>query len=166
MSASSDAERFFNAFMVLRENDSAIQAEMKNLAAKHNKNLSSDHPPVSAIGLPNMRHTLGVETVCLAFAVELYIKDLFISSGLAVPRSHHIRKLFEQLPESIQNSVFSAHSSGEYGWTLEGFKGMLDMISRGFENYRYLYETNHATYHTGFAVKFIQSLKIASDSLR
>lgn len=57
------AERFFNAYEVLRENDEALIDRLSN---------SSGNRPAETIF--GARLTMGVGIVCLAFSVELYIK--------------------------------------------------------------------------------------------
>ena len=63
-------------------------------------------PPVAGIG-PSV--------VCLAFSIELYFKDLYDALKIKPPRGkdgHDILKLFEELPENIQQEIFS---HGEIG---------------------------------------------------
>jgi HEPN domain-containing protein len=143
------AEDFFNAYLVLKENNEA------------------KHP------------TVGVEIVCLAFSVELYIKDLHFAIKGEALRGHDIRKLFEALPEQIRQEIF-AHDSisqnpfitrgdifsikrftGTYS-AYDGFIDHIDAISKGFEKWRYSYESTTLQYDVSFALAFIDALKSAA----
>jgi hypothetical protein len=86
------AEDFFNAYLVLKENNEALIERL------------SDSPGKLIIGTKELstRPTMGVEIVCLAFSVELHIKDLHYAIKSEPPRSHNILELFEKLPEQIK----------------------------------------------------------------
>lgn len=159
MNCRMQADSFYNAFLVLRENDQAIGNQMQLAAQEYNKTLPEGQEPIHSIQVPNMRFTLGVDIVCLAFAVELYIKDIHLRVSGYAPKGHKIIKLFESLPEEVQTEILRIHSIEQYGWTMGAFKKMITVISDGFENWRYSYETNNLSYQSGFATEFINSLK-------
>ena len=59
------AEHFYNAFKVLQANNEALIDRLENSLTVPSQK--------SALGI---EPTMGVEVVCLAFSVELYIKDV------------------------------------------------------------------------------------------
>ena len=81
-----------------------------------------------------------MDIVCLAFSVELYIKDLHFALEDKAPRGHDIIKFFEKLPENIQQNILTYHSIRKYGWRFKAFKQEIKAISNGFEKWRYSYE--------------------------
>ncbi|HSD97097.1 MAG TPA: hypothetical protein VLB06_08140 [Sulfuricaulis sp.] len=77
------AEHFLNAFEVLKESNEALIDRLAN---------SPGNP--SAAKAFGARPTMGVDIVCLAFSVELYVKDLHYAITHEAPRGHHILTLF------------------------------------------------------------------------
>lgn len=100
MSLQTQAENFFNAFEVLRENNETL---IDRLANSSEKRLVGEK-------MLGTRSTMGVDIVCLAFSVELYIKDVHHAIYGKAPRGHKILKLFEELPEQIQQEIFAYDS--------------------------------------------------------
>ena len=153
MSIQMQADDFFNAYLVLKENNETI------------------HP------------TMGVAIVCLAFSVELHIKDLHLAIKGEAPRGHDILKLFEALPEQIRQEIF-AHdsisknpfitrgdmfSSKRFTGAYRAYDGFIDhvkAISNGFEKWRYSYESTTLKYDISFASAFIDALKAAARRAR
>lgn len=150
------AEHFFNAYQVLSENNEAMIERLANSSGK------------SLIGTKMLgtRPTMGVDIVCLAFSVELYIKDVHYAVKGKAPRGHDILKLFEELPEQIQQEIFAHHTITEYGWSFVEFKREIKAISDGFEKWRYSHEVTTLRYNTYFALVFIESLKSAAGGAR
>ncbi len=150
------AEDFFNAFKVLRENDESFFENQANSSGK----------PLIGTKKQGTPPTMGVTIVCLAFSVELYIKDVHYAIKGKPPRGHNILKLFEQLPEKNQQDIFTHRSIIEYGWSFEEFKREIIAISDGFEKWRYSYEATTLRYNEYFALAFIAALKSAADTVR
>lgn len=167
------AEEFYNAYLVLKENNEAL---IERLA---------DSPGKPIIGTKELgtRPTMGVEIVCLAFSVELYIKDLHCAIKSEPPRSHNILELFEKLPEQIQQEIFSYDAISQNPFftrgnilstkrfasdfsAYDGFLEQIEAISDGFEKWRYSYESAALQYDTSFALAFIESIKSAADEVR
>jgi hypothetical protein len=149
------AEHFFNAFEVLRESNELL---IDNLA-----NSSATPQAGKKFGLCP---TMGVEIVCLAFSVELYIKGLHYAITNEAPRGHNILALFKKLPEKIQQEVFSFRSISEYGWSFPEFEKQIEAISDSFEKWRYAYEVTTIRYNSYFALVFIEAIKSATASER
>lgn len=129
---------------------------------------------------------MGPSIVCLAFSIELYIKDVYDAIKEEPLRSHSILKLFEKLPENIQIEIFSHGEIGtENPWVVFGSPfapkcsrnniGITDLfiyeiqaISNAFTDWRYSHEGKRASlnYNSGFALSFIKALKSTSDKIR
>lgn len=173
MSIQMQADDFFNAYLVLKDNNEALMKRLQN-------NPGKPHIGTKELGT---RITGGVEIVCLAFSVELYIKDLHFAVTGEAPHGHNILKLFEKLPEQIQKEIFSYESISQNPFFLRGdsffpktfasdftpFDGFIDQIkaiSDGFEKWRYSYESAALRYDSSFALAFIESIKAATGEVR
>ena len=156
MSPKIQAEYFFNAYQVLRENDEAM---IKNLE-------SSPGKPLIGTKMLGTRPTVGIYIVCLAFSVELYIKDVHYALESKAPRGHDILRLFEKLSEQIQQEIFAHHSISKYGWSFDEFKQEIKAISDGFEKWRYSYEITTLRYNIYFALVFIEAIISVADAVR
>ena len=144
---------FFNAYEVLMESNQA-------LIDKHSN--STDTPSLEkAFGT---RPTMSVAIVCLAFSVELYIKYLHYKITKESPRGHDILKLFLNLPESVQQRIFTYHSIAKYGWNFSQFKNEIQAISDGFKKWRYSHEYTSLQYNNYFALVFIEAIKSVAAS--
>lgn len=156
MAISSQAEYFLNAFYILKRNASALEAIQTQRAQEHNaKNPNAN---VQAIGNSGDLQTGVVDFVCLAFAVELYLKAVFEILG-SKKRGHKIHELFNKLPSDIQNTIFRIHMQNVHGATLDSYKKQMRIIRNGFEEFRYSYEYKELSYHTGFALKMIDAMR-------
>ena len=169
MSIQMQADDFFNAYLVLKENSKALMERLEN------------NPGKPLIGTKELgtRITGGVEIVCLAFSLELYIKDLLCAVKSKAPREHNILKLFKKLPEHIQQEIFAYDAisqnpfftrgnifstkrfSSDYS-PYDGFIDKIQEISNGFEKWRYSYESAALHYDISFALAFIESIKSAA----
>lgn len=121
--------------------------------------------------------------VCLALAVELYIKDLhFLLRGDA-PKKHDIFKLFDSLPQSIQQEICDHTSIRENPLMTKGdllspkyysqtynrhdrFIDQMKAISSGFQKWRYSYESTILTYDSSFALALINAIKSVANNTR
>ena len=127
------------------------------------------------------RPTLGVNIVCLALAVELYIKDLHFAWCGEAPRGHDILRLFESLPDNIKQKIFSHDSialnpyatrsstmlSGKRSANAyNGFIEQIKLISDGFVKWRYSYETVTLQYNAWFAEALIKAMISTANKLR
>ncbi|HTE39783.1 MAG TPA: hypothetical protein VK629_03080, partial [Steroidobacteraceae bacterium] len=88
MKIRTQADDFFNAYRVLRESNDTLFAQ----AQKTGEKVPVDSKAFGA--LPAM----GPSVVCLAFSVELYVKDLHFALNNKAPRGHSILKLYAKLP--------------------------------------------------------------------
>lgn len=132
---------------------------------------------------------VGPSVVCLAFSIELYFKDLYDALKMKPPRGkdgHSILKLFEGLPEKIQQDIFSHGEIGTQNpWVVFGSpfapksgaknKGITDLfiyeiaaISDGFTDWRYSHEAKRAAlhYNGGFALSLVKAVKSVCDKIR
>lgn len=149
------AERFFNAFEVLHESNQALINRLSNP--------SGITPAEKVFGT---RPAMGVDIVCLAFSVELYIKDLHLAIAREVPRGHNILELFKKLPERVQHEVFTYRSIANYGWSFPQFEKEMRDISDGFEKWRYSHEVTTVRYNNYFALVLIEAIKSIAASAR
>ena len=150
MRCQSQAEGFFNAYELLTKNN---QAYMEQEASEKNST--------------SIRQTFKTDIVCLAFALELFLKDLyFVVNG--VPLSgHKIHKLFDQLTEEIQEEIFQHHPENYFITAcfmypgkspLDKFKSKIRHYGDGFVKWRYSHEHLALFYETSFVVGLIQSI--------
>ncbi len=103
------ADDFYNAYQVLREHNESLIDRLSK---------SSSNP--SAETILSARPSMGVDIVCLAFSVELYIKDLhFVLKGEA-PRGHDILELFKKLPENIRQKILDHDSISQNPFIYSG----------------------------------------------
>lgn len=167
------ADDFFNAYLILSENEEALASRLESLAGK----------PLEGTKELGTRHTGGVSIVCLAFSVELYIKDLHFALKGKPPYGHNILELFEKLPRHIKQEVFDHDSISQNPFVTRGdifspkkftndysaYDGFIDQvksISGGFEKWRYSYESTSLRYNIWFALALIESVKEAADNIR
>jgi len=167
------AEDFFNAYLVLKENNEVFIVRQAN-SSEYLRN------ETNAIG---MHPAIGVEIVCLAFAVELHVKDLHFAVNGKAPHGHNILELFEKLTEQIQQEIFThdsisqnpcftrgdlfsakRHASSDSAY--DGFIYQIKAISDGFEKWRYSYERRSLRYDVSFALAFIEAIKSATGTVR
>ncbi len=139
------AQDFLNAYKILRESNDVL---MKRKVGQAEKDAETAYGACPA---------MGIDIVCLAFSVELHLKELNrVVSGMA-PRGHNIAKLFKALPISVQQEVVSHHSIAQYGWSDSQMQRELLSISDGFEKWRYAYENTALRYNIYFAEVLIEA---------
>jgi hypothetical protein len=127
---------------------------------------------------------MGPSVVCLAFAVELYLKDLHHVVNGKARWGHNICKLFEALSEGTRQKVFSHKSISEnpfmsrgdifstqyYSSTYTAYDRFIDQlkgISDGFEKWRYAHEVDGAQkYDSSFALTLITAISSTADNIR
>lgn len=163
MAIDTNAKLFLNAFYVLDGHERETQERQRQRALAYNA--ANPGSSSESIGHESDRHVMGVDFVCLAFSVELYLKAVFEVLGES-QRGHNIRALFEKLPENTQLELFELHRQGAYGETLETYKSQMDVISNGFEQFRYSYEHKSLSYHRGFALQMVQAMQKFIDNKR
>lgn len=144
---------FFNAYKVLSESNAALIGRLSNSATK---------PPEIFGTLPAM----GVEVVCLAFSVELYMKSLLRLIEGKPPRGHNILELYRRLPKQVQQEIYIHPSIANYGWSPSEFERQITAISDGFEKWRYAHEFGTVGYNSYFALVFIEAMKSAIAAAR
>lgn len=167
------ADDFFNAYRVLQESNEAAIDKLSKLAGK----------PLEVSKAFGTLPAMGVTVVCLAFSVELYIKDLYYALKIKPPRSHKILELYKGLPEQIQQKIFSHDSISGNPFVARGnifspeiftsaysaYDGFIDQIkaiSDGFEKWRYSYESTTLHYEEWFALAFIEAVKSTAEAIR
>jgi hypothetical protein len=167
------SDDFFNAYLVLKDNNEAMIERLSN---------SPDRKFICTKGL-GTRITGGVEIVCLAFSIELYIKDLLYAVKGKAPREHNILKLFKELPEQVRHEIFSHDSISQNPFftrgnvmltkrfasdfsAYDGFLEQIELISDGFEKWRYSYESKALRYDTSFALALIESIQTVSRGIK
>jgi hypothetical protein len=102
---------------------------------------------------------MGVDVVCLAFSVELYLKSLHYAITQKSPKGHKILALFKKLPDVFQQKIFQHPSIAQYGWSFTEFEKEIELVSDGFEKWRYSHENTMVRYNSYFALVFIEALK-------
>lgn len=167
------ADDFFNAYRILAESNAAFFDQAQKLGGK---------PQASAKAFASLP-AMSPGIVCLAFAVELYIKDLHFALKGKAPRGHSILKLFEKLPDNARQeifvhnsisgnpfvgrgSVFSVKKFTRDYTAYDGFIEKIEEISNGFEKWRYSYESKSLKYEEWFALAFIEAIKATADAIR
>lgn len=147
------AQDFLNAYKVLRESNDAMIGKK-----------TADASGETAYGSLS---TMGIDTVCLAFSVELHLKELNRVVTGEAPRGHNIAMLFKTLPEAVREEVVSHRSIAQYGWSDEQLNRELRAISDGFEKWRYAYESTSLRYNNYFAEVLIEASSfVASKRVR
>ena len=149
------AEHFFNAYEVLKESNQTLIGRLSSPA--------EERPEVKMFGA---RPAMGIDVVCLAFSVELYIKNLHYVLTNEAPRGHKILALFDDLPEPTQREILSYGSIAKYGWNMSELREEIRAISDGFEKWRYSYEITTVRYNEYFALVFVEALRSAADRIR
>ena len=147
-----NAEDFLSAFKILKESNDTLIGQIGNSP--------ENSAEAKAIG---KLATMGVEIVCLAFSVELYIKYLHYTITNKVPRGHNILDLFRKLPKSTRQKLFSHPSISKYGSSFSEFEKEIEAISDGFEKWRYSHESNTLRYNSYFALVLIEAVKNAAE---
>ena len=167
------ADDFFNAYMVLNENRNSVMDRLKTEPEK----------PLDVSNEPSPRFTGGVDIVCLAFSVELNIKNLHVTLSNEQPKGHNILKLFKKLPEQIQKEIFEHNSISRNPFFTRGdifspksynndfspFDGFLEhikSIADGFIKWRYSYESMCLKYNSSFAITFIDAIRTVSNRVK
>lgn len=143
-----NAEDFLNAFQILRESNDVLA-----------ENLSSSSVNTSDVKAFGTLPTMGVEVVCLAFSIELYIKSLHYAIIQKAPLGHNILTLFRKLPERVQQQIFKHPSVAEYGWSFAELEREIEAISDGFQKWRYSHEFTPIQYNCYFALAFIEAIR-------
>lgn len=174
MSSRMQADDFFNAYRVLRESNDAMMTKLEKLSGK---------PLVGKTAFGTLP-AMGVDIVCLAFSVELHIKDVYYALNVEPPHGHNILKLYEGLPQNIQRDIFNQESISENPFNYRGnilstrifdikytaydrFIDEIRAISDGFEKWRYSHERKGTLrYNTGFAEAYITALKVTGNNIR
>lgn len=173
MSIRMQADNFFNAYQILRENEESLVSNLESLEGK----------PLEGVEGLGTRPTGGVSVVCLAFSVELYFKDLHYAVNGKAPNGHNILKLFEKLPENIRKEIFGHDSISQNPFAIRGnifstkrynsdyspYDGFIDQIrtiSDSFTKWRYSYESTSLQYEIWFALALIESVKACTDNTR
>lgn len=150
------AQDFLNAYEILSESNEALVERMTRGAER----------PLhrTAFGtLPAM----GIEIVCLAFSVELHLKELHRLGSGSAPRGHNITKLFNSLPMPVKTALVSHSAIAKYGWSGSQIESELLAISDGFEKWRYAYESVTLNYNVYFAKALIEASQfVASRNVR
>lgn len=165
-----NAERFLSAFEILKESNDEFISNFNN---------SIKNPTTNKVFAS--KPTMGVEIVCLAFSLELYIKNLHYVINGKVPRGHKILKLFEELPKEIQQKIFAHDAISQNPFNIRGnifspklfsrsytaydrFIDQVKAISGGFEKWRYSHESSTLRYDVSFALALIEAIKSISNS--
>lgn len=127
--------------------------------------------------------------VNLAFALELYIKDIFYALNMVdeFPRGrdgHNILALFRKLPEETQQEIRNYPSIQElvsfYSMRTplyipqdrsrqsitDTFEQQIYKISDAFQKWRYSYENGTLNYEVGTALALIEAAKSAAANAR
>lgn len=153
------AKFFLNAYYVLQRHEQALHEEQRIRAKQGFKEHSGKLADRRFICLETDEHIGLTDFVCLAFALELYLKALLEALGLAGVKGHSIKTLFEKLPLEVQAKVFNIHMRSTYGLTLDDYKSRMGDVDNGFEQFRYAHEYKSLEYHQTFALSMIEALK-------
>jgi hypothetical protein len=162
------ADDFFNAYKVISESN---QTAASKLAASAGK-------PLGGQAVLGAIPVMGVDVVCLAFSVELYIKDIYYALNKKRPHGHNILKLYKDLPQQVKEQIFAHDSISQNPFitrgsifspktsAYDGFLSQIETISDGFIKWRYSYESITLNYDVSFALSLIEAFKSTADSIR
>jgi hypothetical protein len=149
-----EAQSYFNAYELLNNNNRVF---MEQEASKKNC---------------DVHQTLRTDIVCLAFSLELFLKDLYFVVHGKTLTGHKAHDLFAQLPEKIQEEIFSHHPENYFiaasfmyaGKTpLDKFKSKIHHYGDAFVKWRYSHEYTALDYEPSFAVDLIKAItKVAN----
>jgi HEPN domain-containing protein len=145
------AQDFLNAYEILKESNYALIAQKTGTAKEKSAEIAYGTRP-----------TMGIDIVCLAFSVELHLKELSRVVSGTIPRGHNIARLFRALPESVQKEIVSHHSIAQYRWSDAQMERELLAISDGFEKWRYAYESAALRYNSYFAEVLIEASRFVA----
>ncbi len=173
------ADDFFNAYLVLNQSNEIALEKLQKLAEKSvvNEKAFGAFP------------TSSPSIVCLAFSIELYIKDIYSALNIKLSRKklkkygHNILKLFDKLPEHTKQDIFSHDLISQNPFMIRGdifspkrfssdyssydrFRDQIKAISSSFVKWRYSYEYRALNYDLSFALTLIEVLKLVSDNIR
>lgn len=178
-----DADDFFNAYRILQESDEVLMGKLEKLSGKPlvSKTAFGAFP----VSTPSI--------VCLAFALELYIKELHVvlkaresnEKDVKAPRGHNILELFRKLPSETQQEIRNYPAIRELiaFYAMEKFplyipqdkdkqpitdvlEQQIHKISDAFEKWRYSYENGALTYEESTALALIEAIKSATNNAR
>jgi len=152
---STHAQDFLNSYRILRESNDALVE--RHTGRREDENSTMAYGTLSA---------MGIDVVCLAFSVELHLKELHRVVSKIIPKGHNIAKLFDALPPDVQEEVATHHSIAKYGWDNAQFERELHAISDGFEKWRYSYESTSLRYNSYFAEVLIEASQFVSSTRR
>lgn len=110
------------------------------------------------ISATQMEMLLVPSVVCAAFAIELGIKAMLLPTGKTI-KKHDLRKLFDALPESIQQEIISSCHK-----PLNEFNASLDSMANTFDEWRYVFELQSATVDLEFLELFGSAVRIATET--
>jgi HEPN domain-containing protein len=167
------ADDFFNAYQILKESNLALINKLEKLAGK---------PLVSKTAFGSAS-AMGVNIVCLAFSIELYLKYLHFTLNGKVLRGHNILKLYEKLPDKIRQDIFNHEAISENPFHIRGdifsirkfdssytpyerFLDQVKAISNAFVEWRYSYERASLDYDESLALALIKAIKSVADSIQ
>ena len=132
---------------------------------------------------PTAGYTMTPCVVNLAFAVELYLKDLYQALGIKAPRVHEILKLYKKLPDQTRTDIYNHPAINENPFatqgsifepnripgTSQGYDGFLhhiETMNKAFVEWRYSYDKGSLNYEEWFALAFIEAIKATADKAR
>lgn len=175
------ADDFFNAYRVLRESQEVMIDKLENLSGK--PLVSETAFGAFPVSIPSI--------VCLAFALELYIKYLHVTLSAknneekpCPPHGHNILELFRGLPPKAQQEIrdypaiqklvaFYSMRTPLYipqdkakQPIIDTFEQQIYKISDAFEKWRYSYEKGTLNYEESTAMALIEAFKSVSDNTR
>lgn len=177
------ADNFFNAYRVLSESDEIMIGKLEKLSGK--PLVSKTAFGACPVSTPSI--------VCLAFALELYIKELHVvlkpqksdEEEIKAPRGHNILELFRKLPLDAQQEIrsYPAIQKLVAFYSVELFplyipqdkneqpitdilERQIYKISDAFQKWRYSYESGTLDYEEGTALALIEAVKSAANSTR
>ena len=96
--------------------------------------------------------------VCSAFSIELGIKAMLLPAGKP-PKTHNLTKLFELLPQAIQDQVVAV-----CGRPRDAFDTALSSIANAFEEWRYVYDIDKPSVDIDFLTSLADAIRVATDA--
>jgi hypothetical protein len=158
------ARDFYIAYRVLSESNDRVLAT-----------IVSDNPfsvsprMMERLKSGELKQVYNAQIVCLAFALELYLKAVLVHSVGNVPRTHNLSCLFQKVPTDIRAKIIEELQTRMPEISEKVFDSNVQAIAEAFDEWRYVFENGQAAFMPAFGMnlaealsKIIKELKVKS----
>lgn len=99
----------------------------------------------------DFRSSIIASVILYAFSSELGLKSLLLKAGIAIPRKHDLRSLFDSLPNDMQENIKTQIDQEGFE---DDFDVLIDRNKDAFIEWRYYYEGGDKKVDVTFLRKF------------